>query len=119
MNTSLQQKPVFINSIIFTLSLCAVAATTPVRAQQQDALDSQTSWQNNRLFAPTAHQRQQEKRGSVVIYDGLKDTTIDKAMDKAFDRIQNMMFVRIIRTSTDGQPKHQKNGQVMVEDDGC
>ncbi len=119
MNTSIQQQPVYIYSIIISLSLWATAVITPVQAQQLGALDNQESWQYNRLLAPTAHQRQQEKSGSVVIYDGLKDTTIDKVMDKAFDRIQNMMFIRILRTGKDGQPMHGKNGEVVVEDDDC
>jgi len=119
MNSSIQQKPVYIYSIIFSLSLWATAVSTPVQAQKPGALDGQESWQYNRLFAPTAHQRQLEIKGSVVIYDGLKDTTIDKVMDKAFDRIQNMMFIRVIRTGKDGQPMHGKNGEMVVEDDDC
>ena len=119
MNIPIQQRPAFIYSITLTLALCAVTIASPVKAQQPDALDSQETWQANRLFAPTTHQREQEKNGTVVIYDGLKGSTVDNAMDKAFERIQNMMFIRIIHTDKDGQPMHDDNGEVMVDDDDC
>lgn len=119
MSTTVSQQPMLIHSITFVLALWSAAATAPVQAQQPVAQEAQNAWQSNRLFAPTAHQREQEQRGSVVIYDGLKDATIERAMDKAFDRIQNMMFIRIIRTGKDGQPMHGSHGEEVVEDDGC
>ena len=52
-----------------------------------------------------------EAKGRVMIYDGLTSKTISKAMDEQFNRIENMMFVRIIH--------EQDNGEYYVEDDGC
>jgi hypothetical protein len=117
MNTSHQQT-LSIYSIIIGLAL-GTAVVAPVLAQQPDPLDAQEAWQNNRLLTPTSHQRAQEEKGRVIIYDGLKDTTIEKAMDKAFDRIQNMMFIRVIRTGKGGQPMHDNKGELVVEDDDC
>lgn len=119
MKTLILKNTLFPYSITLTLALCAGLVSNSVHAQKLDALDGQDAWQNNRLFAPTANQRQQEGRGKVVIYDGLKDTTIDSIMDKAFDRIQNMMFIRIIHTDKAGQPMHDGNGEVITDDDDC
>jgi hypothetical protein len=107
------------HSIIVVLIMWLTAGYAPVYADELALLDTETTWQNNRLFAPTVHQRAQEQKGSVVIYDGLKDITVEDAMDQAFDRIQNMMFTRIIRTGKSGQPVRDKDGDVVVEDDGC
>jgi len=46
-----------------------------------------------------------------MIYDGLTSNTVDKAMDEQFNRIEHMMFVRIVH--------EQDNGEYYVEDDGC
>lgn len=118
MNIHILHKPV-LHFITMAMALWSTAAVIPAQAQQPDALKAQASWQTNRLFAPTGKQREQEKRGSIVIYDGLKDITINKIMDKAFDRIQNMMFIHIIHTNKHGHPQHDKNGNVVVDDDDC
>lgn len=70
------------------------------------------SWQEKLLFNPPDSQIRAERGGRVMIYDGLKDTQIDRAMDTQFDRIESMMFVRTIVTNTE-------TGEVVVEDDGC
>jgi len=55
-----------------------------------------------------------------MIYDGLKDTQIRKAMDTQFDRIESMMFVRTVVTNEEGNvERDSESGQVVVEDDGC
>ena len=46
-----------------------------------------------------------------MIYDGLDNNTIERALDKHFDRIDNMMFVRIHHVDDDGED--------YDEDDGC
>lgn len=119
MSTSLYRQPTLIHSITIVLTLWFAVASVPVKATQPTSRDAQDAWQNNRLFAPTAHQREQEQKGSVVIYDGLKDITIEDVMDKAFDRIQSMMFIRVIRTGKGGQPMRGENGQMVIEDDDC
>ena len=102
-----------------TLGLLLLAGVAPSQAEELALLDNQDTWQNNRLFEPTASQLKQEEHGRIMIYDGLKDTIVDKAMNAQFDRIQNMMFTRVIRTAEDGQPAKDENGSVVVEDDGC
>jgi hypothetical protein len=83
-------------------------------------LDSTDKWQMNRLFNPTENQRKkEEKTGQVMIYDGLRDTTVAKALDTNFDRIQNMMFTRVVVTKASGHPELDDFGNPVVEDDGC
>lgn len=67
-------------------------------------------YQQNMLFSPSEHILVAEARGRVMIYDGLENTTVEKAMDHQFNRIGSMMFVRT-------QYK-QENGEV-VEDEDC
>lgn len=71
------------------------------------------SWEERRLFQPTVSQRKQEYRGGVFIYDGLTFETVQRAMDEHFDRIDNMMFVRV------KHPPPEVGGEPEVEDDGC
>ncbi|MDH5600437.1 MAG: hypothetical protein OEY78_03930 [Gammaproteobacteria bacterium] len=83
-------------------------------------LDSTDKWQVNRLFQPTESQKKKEQQdGQIMIYDGLRDTTIAKALDSNFDRIQNMMFTRVVVTRLSGQPEVDEFGNAVVEDDGC
>ena len=46
-----------------------------------------------------------------MIYDGLDNTVVERALDEHFDRIEQMMFVRTRHTEPDGG--------VSYEDDGC
>jgi len=118
MNTSMitQSRITLLLTIVSALYITGVA---PVHAEQVTLLDAQETWQNNRLLQPTPNQIEQEQKGNVVIYDGLKDITIDEALDQYFDRIQNMMFTRIIRTGKAGKPLQDEAGNVVMEDDGC
>ena len=59
-------------------------------------------WQAQRLLAPSGPQLSTEQRGRVVIYDGLDETLVDRALDTQFARVENMMFVRVRHTEPDG-----------------
>ena len=82
-------------------------------------LDSADKWQMNRLFEPTNKQAKKELNGQIMIYDGLRDTTVTKALDDNFDRIENMMFTRVVITDETGEPEVDELGNILVEDDGC
>ena len=78
------------------------------------------NWQEEMLFNPSASQQKIEKRGRVIIYDGLKDTQISQAMDTQFDRVQSMMFIRTVVTDSEGEIQRDKEtNDKVVEDDGC
>lgn len=77
------------------------------------AADPGESWQERRLFEPSESQREQERRGTVFIYDGLESARVAQAMDSHFDRIENMMFTRT------RHPPATPSGPAMVENDGC
>ena len=77
-------------------------------------------WFQNRLFAPTEQQRTQEQDGKVVIYDGIHDVDVNRAMDTQFHRIEHMMFIGTVITNQNGEPaKDEATGQVLKEDDDC
>lgn len=41
-------------------------------------------------------------------------------MDKHYERIENMMFIRVIKSDEEGNPKVDPvSGEAIVEDDGC
>ena len=61
-----------------------------------------SEFQTNALFKPNKGLLLAEAGGRVMIYDGLKSETVEKAMDEQFDRIENMMFVRTQVAQEDG-----------------
>lgn len=58
--------------------------------------------QLERLLQPTQQDLALEDAARVYIYDGLKDSGIEHAMEAQFDRVANMMFVRTIVTDDSG-----------------
>jgi hypothetical protein len=73
-----------------------------------------------RLFEPTPVELHAERAGLVYIYDGVRDTDIERAMAEQFDRIQSMMFIRTQMTDKTGHLKRDEaTGAIEVEDDGC
>lgn len=63
----------------------------------------------NALFNPSESLLVAEVSGRVMIYDGLKNETVERALDQQFDRIESMMFVRTLVA--------QEDGSVQAEDD--
>jgi hypothetical protein len=82
--------------------------------------DPQQSWQLSLLFNPGEHQYEMERRGRVFIYDGLRDTEVERALDEQYHRVESMMFVNTVITDEDGVPLRDENtGEMLVENDGC
>jgi len=97
--------------------LMSALAIVPLYANAVEPVDS---WQMTRLFEPTQKDLDREEKGSVMIYDGLTDKTIDKALDEHFERIEAMMFTRVIVTDDSGAPmRDELTGEIIIEDEGC
>ncbi len=88
------------------LLLGCVVVTVPCFAAGTD-----NNFEMNALLNPGQGQLAAEKRGRVMIYDGLDNQVIEHALDTQFERIDRMMFIRIRRTEADGS--------VTVDDDDC
>lgn len=69
------------------------------------------SFQHKVLFNPTPAQLKVEARGRVMIYDGLDNADVERAMDEQFGRLEHMMFVRTHHAGPDGDYSYN--------DDGC
>ena len=110
-------------SIAIITLLLGVSFSSAVQAEeapnQLALLDAGNKWQVARLFEPTKNELRLEKQGYIMIYDNLADTTVDQAMDNNFDRIENMMFTRVVVTDEDGLPALDESGNIVKEDDGC
>jgi hypothetical protein len=59
-----------------------------------------------------------EKEGYVFIYEGLKNSDIELALDRYQDRMGSMMFVNVIWTNEAGEPLVDPyTGQPLVDND--
>ena len=73
-----------------------------------------------RLFEPSTSELAAEAKGGIYIYEGLRDTDIERAMEEQFERLENMMFIRSIKTDESGEIQHNPDtGEVITTDDGC
>jgi len=73
-----------------------------------------------RLFEPTPAEIRAEKAGRIYIYDGLRDVDVERALEEEFERVDNMMFIRIQKTDETGAVKrNEETGELEYEDDGC
>jgi hypothetical protein len=94
--------------ILFGLLLAAVLTSLTIAAGADD------SFQQNVLFKPSQSELTAEARGRVMIYDGLDNKVVERALDTQFERIEHMMFTRTRQTQADDDGE-----EVIVEDDGC
>lgn len=72
---------------------------------------AENSFYEKTLFTPSDSMLKAESRGRIMIYDGMDNETVNRAMDEQFDRIDNMMFTRIHHV--------HDNGEEYIDDDGC
>jgi len=101
-------------STLIPATVILFASTLPVA--HADA----NSWQMTTLFEPSPAQIEREQKRRVMIYHGMKDTDVNRAMDEQFERVETMMFTGTIVTDDTGQPlRDPETGEFVVEDDGC
>jgi len=99
-------------SLLILLSLAS--------ASYANEFDTAGGWQMIRLFHPTQADLVSEKKGKIIIYDGLTDKTVDRALDEHFDRIGALMFIRTVVTDDTGKPlQDPETGELVTEEDGC
>jgi len=98
------------------ISITIVAMALYAGNARADVLD----WYKQQLFEPTGQQLAMEQRGRVMIYDGLPDTEVRRALDEQFERVQSMMFTGTVVTDEQGEPvRDDETGELLVENDGC
>jgi hypothetical protein len=104
------------NFLRFAGGFCAASAFVwgPVAGADEHPRPAVSlDFQLQRLLTPTPAELQAEQEGSVYIYDSLEIGQVDEALDRHFERIQNMMFIRIHHLPPTAA------GPADVEDDGC
>lgn len=107
---------------IASVLLCApgLGLLAPSLASADDADNGVAAIEMRRLLQPTPAELAQEQKGRIYIYDGLRAADIENAMDAAFGRIENMMFIRVRKTDEQGETlRDPATGEVQYEDDGC
>ncbi len=78
------------------------------------------TWQMTRLFQPTQADLNREAKGRIMIYDGLTDKTVERALDEQYDRVDAMMFTSVVVTDDSGEPiRDTDTGEIITEEDGC
>lgn len=99
---------------LITATVAALSLYT-VKSQADPA-----DWYRQQLFEPTDRQLEMEQQGRVMIYDGLRDTEVLRAMEEQFDRVESMMFTGTVVTDEQGEPvRDGETGELLVENDGC
>ena len=77
------------------------------------AADADDGFQYNALFSPSPAQLKAEDHGRVMIYDGLDNAVVERALDEQFDRIEHMIFIHTRQSSSDDDEED------TAGDDGC
>lgn len=87
-----------------TAALIAVVAGISLNLMFHDALAAGggNDWELKQLHDPSPSLRKMESAGRITIYDGVAAADVDAAMDRQFDRIESMMFIRTKYPVADG-----------------
>jgi hypothetical protein len=102
-------------SIIVIAGLLLCSATM---ASQGEDVELIYEFQYDQLMDPSAEQLRLEREGYVFIYDGLKESDIQVALDRHQDRMASMMFINVVWTDEAGNPVVDPDtGQPLVDDD--
>lgn len=67
------------------------------------------SYQLKVLFTPSKSDLEAEAKGRVMIYDSLKNETVEKALNEQFGRINHMMFVRTQYLQESGEYEEEED----------
>jgi hypothetical protein len=106
-----------------TILIMALTVGTGTSAAASADSSSIKQWKMARLLNPTHADRKAEEKGRVMIYDGMTDREVARAMDEQFGRLEYMMFTRSIVTDDSGEPRrHPNTGELVTEsvyDDSC
>lgn len=94
--------------LMFIVLLMGILLAPPAGADNMN-----DRFQYNTLFNPTPAQLKAEERGRVMIYDGLDNAVVERAIDEQFDRIEHMMFIRTRQSSS------EEEDEDTADDDGC
>jgi hypothetical protein len=102
-------------------ALLAVSGCMGGAAGQAAAADqTDRQWQLEMVFHPSPQQLAMERKGRVMIYSGLRDTDVRRALDEQWDRVESMMFIRTIVTRPSGRIlRDSETGYPVVGDDDC
>jgi len=92
---------------------CALFLGIAACATEVPRYSDDSDWQLKLLMTPSPSQLAAEQSGRVFIYDSLEMGEVNAALDENFERMQNMMFIRINHLPPTG------SGPAEVEDDGC
>ena len=99
---------------------CISMAVLSVALSACASVTQPLTWQQRRLEQPTTAELQWERNNHVMIYEGMKDTEVNHALEDHFNRVQSMMFVNTVVTDDKGNPaKDPESGEVVTENDGC
>jgi len=102
-------------TLLTVSSLIAVLITATGAGAESD----DRGWQLKKLFSPTSQDLARAAAGRVFIFDGLRDTDVELAMQSEFERVGSMMFVRTRITDSSGALLQDKTGAYVTEDDDC
>ena len=102
--------------VTITLSICIFMANSSYASEKDTTIHN---IQAKRLMAPSSVQTKFEKKGKVYMYIGMKDKEVDRALDDEFDRIENFMFVSVVRTDKNQKSLRNVTGELILESDDC